>query len=128
MLLAKAIHDKLINATNQPVIRTNLYALERALNALSHASQVLPDNMMLLAEPAPENLIDAIEQALVRVHAVNPLEQHEKVTHMYSWANVAARTVQVRKLYKFFAVSITSWNCECMVFGCWNVLQSDVVI
>lgn len=59
-------------------------------------AQVLPDDMMLLAEPAPENLIEAIEQALVRVGSIDPQAQHEKVTHMYSWNNVAARTVKVR--------------------------------
>ena len=44
--------------------------------------QVLPSDMIILAEPNPESLLAALEQAVQRVHSVNPLEQHQQVLHV----------------------------------------------
>lgn len=58
---------------------------------------MLPSDFMILAEPAPEELVAALEEALLRVSGVDPLAQHERVKTMYSWRNVACRTLQVRR-------------------------------
>jgi phosphatidylinositol glycan class A protein len=50
---------------------------------------------MLLAEPSPAGLLEALEAALARLHAFDPQAQAAQVRSMYSWANVAARTVKV---------------------------------
>lgn len=34
---------------------------------------------MLLAEPSPEDLLEALETALARVHLLDPVEQHKRV-------------------------------------------------
>jgi hypothetical protein len=41
--------------------------------------QVLPERMMLLAEPSPAGLIDAVEEAMRRVADVDRIRQHEEV-------------------------------------------------
>jgi hypothetical protein len=41
--------------------------------------QVLPGDIMLLADPAPEALAEALEEALGRVGGVDPTAQHEQV-------------------------------------------------
>lgn len=41
--------------------------------------QVLPPDMMLLAEPSPEDLLAAVEQAINRVPHLDPLKQHKRV-------------------------------------------------
>ena len=41
--------------------------------------EVLPSDMMLLAEPMPEDLVVAMEEALKRVYYVDPVKQHQQV-------------------------------------------------
>jgi hypothetical protein len=52
--------------------------------------EVLPSDMMLLAEPVPEDLVAALEAALTRVYEVDPVKQHQQVqsgmvTHGCPW-------------------------------------------
>ncbi len=59
--------------------------------------EVLPPDMLLLAEPSPEGLIEAVGQALDRVAAGgrDAWAQHAAVRDMYSWQSIAARTEAV---------------------------------
>lgn len=59
--------------------------------------EVLPPGMLLLAEPSPEGLIEAVDEGLRRVAAGgrDPWAQHAAVRDMYSWRSVAARTEAV---------------------------------
>jgi hypothetical protein len=41
--------------------------------------QVLPPDVMLLAEPSPEELLAAVEEAIQRVPHLGPLQQHDRV-------------------------------------------------
>jgi hypothetical protein len=41
--------------------------------------QVLPPDVMLLAEPSPEDLLAAVEEAIQRVPHLDPLQQHGRV-------------------------------------------------
>ncbi len=41
--------------------------------------QVLPDGMVVLAEPNPDSLLAALEEAVHRAHTVDPLLQHQQV-------------------------------------------------
>ena len=36
--------------------------------------------MVVLAEPNPDSLLSALEQAVQHVHTVDPMRQHEQVT------------------------------------------------
>ncbi len=50
---------------------------------------------MVLAEPSALGLCQAIEEALIRLPLARPLEQHQRIRDMYSWDDVAERTVKV---------------------------------
>lgn len=41
--------------------------------------QVLPGGMVILAEPNPESLLAALEQAVCRVHTIDSFQQHQQV-------------------------------------------------
>lgn len=74
--------------------------------------EVLPDDMMMLAEASPSGIIDAINRALYRLERINntildqdeelvkgryarACAQHNAITGMYSWGVVAERTERV---------------------------------
>lgn len=42
--------------------------------------QVLPSRMVVMAEPNPDSLLAALEEAVQRVHTVDPMLQHQQVT------------------------------------------------
>jgi len=57
--------------------------------------EVLPPDMVELAEPSAEGLCTALQQALKRLGDVEPFQQHARVAKMYSWPDVAKRTTAV---------------------------------
>ena len=60
--------------------------------------EVLPEGMRVLAEPSPEGVIAALEEALARAARRGPSDaaaQHAAVAEMYSWPAVTARTERV---------------------------------
>jgi phosphatidylinositol glycan class A protein len=57
--------------------------------------EVLPPSMLLLAEPEPSSIINAMEEALRKVGDVSPWDFHDNVRRFYSWDWVAARTERV---------------------------------
>jgi len=62
--------------------------------------EVLPDDMLILAEPSPAGVIDAMDEALKRSTVRGTDEasrQHAAVTKMYSWPAIALRTERVYK-------------------------------
>ncbi|GLI60760.1 hypothetical protein VaNZ11_002990, partial [Volvox africanus] len=63
--------------------------------AVGGVPEVLPPDMVELAEPSAEGLLEAIERALLRVPYQKPAKQHERVRQMYDWNDVARRTVHV---------------------------------
>lgn len=54
--------------------------------------EVLPPDMMVLADVAPAAIVDAIGEALERLPTVDPSSFHARVAAMYSWHDVARRT------------------------------------
>jgi len=57
--------------------------------------EVLPEEMLLLAEPEASSLVTAVERAISLVGGVLPWEFHNAVTSFYSWDSVAERTERV---------------------------------
>ena len=57
--------------------------------------EVLPPEMLVLAEPSAEGLLDALGEALDRLPHADAHEQHAAVSRMYSWPSVAQRTERV---------------------------------
>ncbi|GAB4820808.1 hypothetical protein N2152v2_007854 [Parachlorella kessleri] len=54
--------------------------------------EVLPEDILILADPSPEGLIEGVRFALRRVHQVDPWQFHRAVCDMYSWHSIAERT------------------------------------
>ncbi|KAK3012217.1 hypothetical protein RJ639_011533 [Escallonia herrerae] len=58
----------------------------------SSRDQVLPDDMIVLAEPDPADMVRAIEKAIYRLPQVDPQAMHLRMKNLYSWHDVAKRT------------------------------------
>ncbi|KAL0875019.1 hypothetical protein Bca101_024724 [Brassica carinata] len=52
-------------------------------------------DMVVLAEPDPDNMVRAIEKAISILPSINPEEMHNRMKKMYSWQDVAKRTENV---------------------------------
>lgn len=59
--------------------------------------EVLPDDMILLAEPNLPAMVDSVVKAIERQssHPVDSWKTHERLKSMYSWQRVALETEQV---------------------------------
>ncbi|XP_020698377.2 phosphatidylinositol N-acetylglucosaminyltransferase subunit A [Dendrobium catenatum] len=54
--------------------------------------EVLPDDMIVLAEPTPVDMTRAIKEAIEMLPNINPQAMHDRVKKLYSWQDVAKRT------------------------------------
>ncbi|PHJ22807.1 n-acetylglucosaminyl-phosphatidylinositol biosynthetic protein family gt4 protein, partial [Cystoisospora suis] len=57
--------------------------------------EVLPPHMVLLADPEDAQVTRRLEEAVAKVHTIDPFLFHEQVRRIYSWHDVAARTERV---------------------------------
>eukprot|EP01063_Lacrimia_lanifica_P003793 TRINITY_DN12075_c0_g2_i1.p1 TRINITY_DN12075_c0_g2~~TRINITY_DN12075_c0_g2_i1.p1 ORF type:complete len:466 (+),score=170.18 TRINITY_DN12075_c0_g2_i1:130-1527(+) len=57
--------------------------------------EVMPDDMMLLADPEPESILTSLKEALVRLPDVDPWDHHARIKKFYNWTDIARRTVKV---------------------------------
>ncbi|KAJ4964703.1 hypothetical protein NE237_016552 [Protea cynaroides] len=54
--------------------------------------EVLPDDMIVLAEPVPSDMVRAIKKAIHMLPKIDPQEMHLRMKDLYSWYDVARRT------------------------------------
>ncbi|XP_058111372.1 phosphatidylinositol N-acetylglucosaminyltransferase subunit A isoform X3 [Magnolia sinica] len=54
--------------------------------------EVLPDDMIVLAEPVPSDMVQAIKKAIHILPTVDPHVMHLRMKNLYSWHDVAKRT------------------------------------
>ncbi|CAE6016123.1 unnamed protein product [Arabidopsis arenosa] len=68
----------------------------RLLTVNTHVGGVpeafLPNDMVVLAEPNPDDMLRAIEKAISILPSINPEEMHNQMKKLYSWEDVAKRT------------------------------------
>jgi len=57
--------------------------------------EVLPEDILLLAEPTTEDLVSKIMDSIPRIPYIDHFGQYKRVKSMYSWYNVAERTEKV---------------------------------
>lgn len=68
--------------------------------------EVLPPDMVeYAAEPTAEALLAALALALPKAERIDPVDNHDRVLAMYSWRDVAKRTVLVYDRVRHAAVS-----------------------
>ncbi len=109
-LLGALKHSEVKSVLNQGQIFLNCSLTEAFCIALIEAAscgllgvstrvggvpEVLPSNMLYLAEPEPSSIVSALEEAIARVSYVSPWELHDNVRRFYSWDWVAERTERV---------------------------------
>ncbi|WZZ23326.1 hypothetical protein YC2023_124713 [Brassica napus] len=102
--------------------------------------EVLPDDMVVLAEPDPDDMVRAIEKAISILPSINPEEMHNRMTKLYSWQDVAKRTEIVydralkcsnrsllERLSRFLSCGAWAGKVFCMVmiidYLLWRLLQ-----
>uniref|UniRef100_A0A1D1YN71 phosphatidylinositol N-acetylglucosaminyltransferase n=1 Tax=Anthurium amnicola TaxID=1678845 RepID=A0A1D1YN71_9ARAE len=54
--------------------------------------EVLPDDMIVLAEPVPSDMVLAIKKAIDRLPSIDPHAMHLRMKDLYDWHDVARRT------------------------------------
>lgn len=57
--------------------------------------EVLPEDMIVLAEPDPSDMVLAIGRAISLVPTIDPQIMHLRMKKLYSWPDVAERTEKV---------------------------------
>ncbi|GKV25247.1 hypothetical protein SLEP1_g34711 [Rubroshorea leprosula] len=55
-------------------------------------SEVLPDDMIVLAEPDPNDMVQAIMRAISILPRIDPQDMHDCMEKLYNWHDVAKRT------------------------------------
>ncbi|CAI8592426.1 unnamed protein product [Vicia faba] len=54
--------------------------------------EVLPDDMVVLAEPVPSDMVYAIQKAIYMLPKIDPQDMHNRMRELYDWNDVAKRT------------------------------------
>ncbi|KAL5547662.1 hypothetical protein UlMin_002893 [Ulmus minor] len=54
--------------------------------------EVLPDDMIVLAEPDPSDMVQAIRKAISILPMIDPQAMHNRMKELYNWHDVAKRT------------------------------------
>ncbi|PNY11448.1 phosphatidylinositol N-acetylglucosaminyltransferase subunit A-like protein [Trifolium pratense] len=54
--------------------------------------EVLPDDMVVLAEPDPSDMVYAIKKAIYMLPKIDPQDMHNRMRELYDWNDVAKRT------------------------------------
>ncbi|XP_026392877.1 phosphatidylinositol N-acetylglucosaminyltransferase subunit A-like [Papaver somniferum] len=54
--------------------------------------EVLPDGMIVLAEPVPSDMVQAVKKAIDILPNIDPQAMHLRLKQLYSWHDVARRT------------------------------------
>lgn len=89
--------------------------------------EVLPADMILLAEPTVNDVVRCMNQAIRQVHLVNMQEMHRRVECFYNWHRIAERTERVyglvltlkpRTLFERLTVYYASGPVAGKVFVC----------
>lgn len=101
---------------------------------------MLPPDMIVLAEPVPENMVEAIGRAIKILPSIDPFSMHNRMRTLYSWTDVAKRTEVVydhainardedllQRLSKYFECGPWAGKLFCLVvifdFIIWNILE-----
>ncbi|KAL4654281.1 hypothetical protein ACB092_01G367100 [Castanea dentata] len=102
--------------------------------------EVLPDDMIVLAEPDPTDMVQAIKKAISILPMIDPQDMHNRMKKLYDWHDVAKRTEIVYdralkcsnqslldRLSRYLACGAWAGKLFCLVmiidFLLWRLLQ-----
>mmetsp|Transcript_3458 Transcript_3458/g.6402 ORF Transcript_3458/g.6402 Transcript_3458/m.6402 type:complete len:515 (-) Transcript_3458:51-1595(-) len=80
------------------ILEASCIGLEVISTSVGGVREVLPENMVRLCEPTAIGVIDAVKWAVERIRrgeGMAPHERHAAVKQMYSWVDIAERTIVV---------------------------------
>ncbi|KAJ4973489.1 hypothetical protein NE237_006663 [Protea cynaroides] len=84
--------------------------------------EVLPDDMIVLAEPVPSDMVWAIKKAIHMLPQIDPQEMHLRMKDLYSWYDVARRTeVVYDHALKCSDENLLEHLSRYLTFGAWAV-------
>jgi len=63
--------------------------------AVGGVPEILPPDMLILAEPTPSSYLEAALRAVTLARKVSPWDFHNRVAEYYSWVDVSARTERI---------------------------------
>eukprot|EP00873_Tetraselmis_striata_P001334 jgi/Tetstr1/421598/TSEL_012539.t1 len=89
------INASLTEAFCMAIVEAASTGLLVVATAVGGVPEVLPDGMVILCEPSPEALAEAVGEAVLRAPLVDPIAQHRQLRSMYTWAAVAQRVEAV---------------------------------
>jgi phosphatidylinositol glycan class A protein len=73
--------------------------------------EVLPDDMMMLAEPSFNGLFEATARALKVIHHTDTSNFHHRIEQMYNWEETAERTEVVYDHVRCFTSNVCVLLC-----------------
>lgn len=102
--------------------------------------EVLPDDMVVLAEPDPTDMVQAIKKAISLLPTIDPQAMHNRMKKLYDWHDVAKRTQIVydralkcpnqsllERLSRYLSCGAWAGKLFCLVmiidFVLWRLLQ-----
>ncbi|KAK8484708.1 hypothetical protein V6N13_094333 [Hibiscus sabdariffa] len=108
--------------------------------SLTWTYQVLPDDMIVLAEPDPSDMVHAIRKAISILPNIDPQVMHDRMKRLYNWNDVAERTEIVynralkcsdqsllERLSRYLSCGAWAGKLFCMVmiidFLIWHLLE-----
>ncbi|KAL0044537.1 hypothetical protein WJX82_011610 [Trebouxia sp. C0006] len=103
------INASLTEAFCMAIVEAAAAGLMVVSTAVGGVPEVLPDGMVLLAEPNPDSLLAALEEAVHLAHTVDPLVQHHQIHGFYNWPRIAARTEKV------YEAAVTTWRDDSLM-------------
>ncbi|KAL4193998.1 hypothetical protein AMTRI_Chr05g57010 [Amborella trichopoda] len=102
--------------------------------------EVLPEDIIVLAEPVPNDMVQAIGKAIRLLPKIDPQVMHDRMKSLYSWHDVARRTELVYdcalscsdenllvRLSRYFACGVWAGKLFCLVmtldYLLWHLLE-----
>ncbi|XP_066281291.1 phosphatidylinositol N-acetylglucosaminyltransferase subunit A-like [Branchiostoma lanceolatum] len=80
------------------IVEAESCGLQVVSTRIGGVPEVLPDQLIYLAEPSVKSLLNALKNAAEdkrRGRIISPRERHERISAMYTWQDVARRTETV---------------------------------
>ncbi|XP_052212714.1 phosphatidylinositol N-acetylglucosaminyltransferase subunit A-like isoform X2 [Dreissena polymorpha] len=89
------INTSLTEAFCIAIVEAACCGLQVVSTKVGGVPEVLPPEMIKLAEPSVKDLVEKLEEAICdcrRGNVMPPMEAHNRIQNMYTWPNVARRT------------------------------------
>ncbi|XP_078435846.1 UDP-Glycosyltransferase superfamily protein isoform X2 [Wolffia australiana] len=91
-MLGAVLHSQVRSVLIQAILEAACCGLLTVSTRVGGVPEVLPDDMVVLSEPVPSDMVKAIKKAIDLLPFIDPHAMHLRVKDLYSWHDVARRT------------------------------------